>query len=145
MGLIEALGTLVGIALGAWLGGIFYKDTGDWLSSFMFGQKNVAYVVAFVLIYVVSSKAIGILFWFLNKIFKLIAIIPFLKTINRVAGATLGLIEAALMLGVILIFLSHFPFSSWLTAELAKSQIALWLMAIAKVLTPLLPKVLFLQ
>lgn len=140
MGLIEAVGSLVGIILGAWLGGIFYKDIGDWLSSFMFGQKNVAYVIAFVLIYVVSSKAVGIIFWLLNKVFKIIAMIPFLKTINRVAGAVLGLVEAVLILGVILIFLSHFPFSSWLTNELAKSQLALWLMAIAKILTPLLPK-----
>ena len=52
---------------------------------------------------------------------------------------------ATLILGVILIFLSHFPFSDWLTAELAKSQIPLWLMAIAKVLTPLLPKIIIIK
>jgi len=68
-----------------------------------------------------------------------------LKTINRIAGAVLGLVVATLILGVILIFLSHFPFSDWLTAELAKSQIALWLMAIAKVLTPLLPKIIIIK
>ena len=142
MGLIESIGSLMGIMLGAWLGGIFYKDIGDWLSSFLFGSKNFAYVLAFVAIYIVASKAIGIIFWLLNKVFKLIAIIPFLKTINRVAGAVLGLVEAVLMRGVILLFLSSFPFSSWLTNELAKSQLAIWFMAIAKVLTPLLPKLL---
>lgn len=140
MGFIEALGSLVGIILGAWLGGIFYKDIGDYLAPFLFGSKNFAYVLSFVIIFVVISKIVGIIFWFLNKIFHIIAIIPFLKTINRVAGAILGLVGAVLILGIILIFLLHFPFSSWLTAQLAKSQIAMWLMAIAKVLTPLLPK-----
>ncbi len=119
---------------------IFYSDFGNVLAPFVFGRKNLAYVIAFVIIYIIASKTIGIAFWFLNKVFKILTIIPFLKTINRVAGATLGLVEAALILGVILIFLSKFPISSWLTLELAKSQIALWLMAIAKVLVPLLPK-----
>lgn len=142
MGLIEAVGSLAGLVLGAWLGSVFYQDFGNWLAPYLFGRKNLAYVVAFVIIYVFVAKLVGLIFWILNRVFKIIAIIPFLKTINRIAGAVLGLVEAVLILGVILIFLSHFPFSSWLTSQLARSQLAIWLMAIAKVLAPLLPKLL---
>ncbi len=141
VGLIEALGSIVGLFLGVWLGGIFYKDVGDGIAKYVFNQQNLAYVVSFVVIYAVVTKLVGFLFYIISKVYKLFTIIPFLKTINRVAGALLGLIESALILGVTLIFLAQFPFSSWLTRELGHSQIALWLMAVAKVLTPLLPKI----
>lgn len=141
MGLIEAVGSLVGLVLGVWLGGIFYKDVGAQIGNFI-PNKNFSYIVAFILIYAVASKLVALGFYILNKIYHLLTIIPFLKSINRIAGAIFGLIEAALVLGVILLFLAQFPFSSWMTGELAKSQVALWLMAMAKVLTPLLPKII---
>lgn len=141
MGLIEAIGSLVGLVLGVWIGGIFYKDIGDWLSNFLV-IKNLSYVVAFVVIYVLVSKLTGLAFYILNKVFKIFTFIPFLKTINRIAGAVLGLVEAVLVLGVVLLFLSQLPFSQWLNVQLAKSVLAPWLMAVAKILTPLLPKIL---
>ena len=141
VGLIEALGSIVGLFLGVWLGGIFYKDVGNGIAKYVFNQQNLAYVVSFVVIYAVVTKLVGFLFYIISKVYKLFTLIPFLKTVNRVAGAILGLVESALILGVTLIFLSQFPFSSWLANQLSHSQIALWLMAIAKVLTPLLPKI----
>ncbi len=141
VGLIEALGSIVGLFLGVWLGGIFYKDVGDGIAKYVFNQQNLAYVVSFVVIYAVVTKLVGFLFYIISKVYKLFTLIPFLKTVNRVAGAVLGLVESALILGVTLIFLAQFPFSSWLTNQLSHSQIALWLMAIAKVLTPLLPRI----
>lgn len=141
VGLIEALGSIVGLFLGVWLGGIFYKDVGDGIAKYVFNQQNLAYVVSFVVIYAVVTKLVGFLFYIISKVYKLFTLIPFLKTVNRVAGAVLGLVESALILGVTLIFLSQFPFSSWLANQLSHSQIALWLMAVAKILTPLLPKI----
>lgn len=140
LGLIEAVGSLVGLVLGVWLGGIFYKDIGAWMGNFI-PNKNLSYIISFIVIYAVISKLVAFGFYVLNKIYHLLTIIPFLKSANRILGAIFGLLEAALILGVILLFLAQFPFSAWLTKHLAQSQIAIWLMAIAKVLTPLLPKI----
>lgn len=143
MGLIEAVGSLVGLVAGVLIGGVFYKEAGDWLSQFLFHRQNISYVIAFALIFIIVSKLTGLLFFIVNKIYKIFTLIPFLKTINRFAGAALGLIESVLVLGTLLLFISRFPFSTALNVSIAQSQLALWLMAIAKVLTPLLPRVIF--
>lgn len=140
MGFIESIGALVGLVVGVWVGGILYKDVGEWISSFII-VKNFSYVIAFVVLFAVTSKLVSFGFHILNKIYKIFSIIPFLKSTNRIIGAAFGLCEAVLVLGVVLVFVSQFPFSPWLTRQMAQSQLALWLMAVAKVLTPILPKI----
>jgi uncharacterized membrane protein required for colicin V production len=77
-------------------------------------------------------------FSLINKVFNIFTFIPFLKSINRLAGAALGFLEGALILGLVLFFLSNFPIA-WLVDLINQSSVAQFLIKIAKVLWPLLP------
>ncbi len=107
LGLVQAIGSLVGLALGTWLAGHYYQPLAAWLTPIFLGHSIAANIVAFTLIFAVSNRAVGLLFWILNKIFNLVSIIPFTKTLNRILGAVLGLIEGVLASGVVLYFISQ--------------------------------------
>jgi len=140
MGFIEAIGAVIGLVVGTWIGGLFYTDIGVWLQPYLVNE-NLAKVVAFIAIFIVVSRLTGFLFHLVSKSFRLIKIIPFTKTIDRVVGAGLGTIEGVLVLGLILLTISQFPFSDWWDNLLLESKVALYLIALARLLTPILPKI----
>jgi len=142
LGLVQTIGALVGVVVGAWLAGVFYEPVGAWLEPILLGHGNTARIVAFIVVFVLINRLIGLVFWILNKVFNLISIIPFTKTINRLLGALLGLLEGTLVLGLIIYFVSRFEISEWFTEVLAGSQVAVWLAWVASILAPLLPELL---
>ncbi|MBN1779098.1 MAG: CvpA family protein [Candidatus Buchananbacteria bacterium] len=142
LGLIQALGALIGAVLGTWLAGLYYLPFADWLTPLMFGHANTAKVVAFILIFVLVNRLTGLAFWIIGKIFNLISIIPFTKTINRVLGALFGFVEGTLVLGLSLYFILQIPFSDWFSGVIIGSKVAFWLMQMGAVLAPLLPALL---
>ena len=142
LGLVQVIGALIGVVLGTWAAGMYYEPVGAWLESILLGHGNVARVFAFILIFVVINRLVGLIFWVINKIFHIISIIPFTKFFNRILGAIFGLFEGILVLGLILYFVSRFSISAWLDAALAGSLVAAWLVWLSSILTPLLPVVL---
>lgn len=142
LGLVQTIGALVGVVIGAWLAGVFYEPLGAWLEPILLGHGNTARIVAFIVVFVLINRLIGLVFWIINKVFNLISIIPFTKTINRLLGALLGLLEGTLVLGLIIYFVSRFEISEWFTEVLAGSQVAVWLAWVASILAPLLPELL---
>lgn len=142
-GLIRTLGSLVGIVAGAWLASRYYLAVFDWAENLFFGYGNLGKVVCFILLFVIINRLIGFGFSLLNKAFNIIAIIPFLKTINRLAGAILGFIEGGLVLGLILYVAAKYSFIGSLFGDwLSGSQVAPFLLKFVNVLLPLLPEVL---
>jgi len=81
-----------------------------------------------------------LIFWLINKIFNVVAVIPFLKTINRLAGAVSGFLEGSLVLGVVLIMIGKFPFANFIIPAVDASSVAKYLISVGKVLLPLLPE-----
>jgi uncharacterized membrane protein required for colicin V production len=80
-------------------------------------------------------------FHLLDRAFRLISIIPFLKSINRLGGVILGAIEGLLTIGIIIYVIAKFaPDSGFVTNTLNGSQVAHWLVASAVWLTNLLPE-----
>ncbi len=140
-GLIHTLGALVGITAGAWIAGHYYLVLSDWLGRF-FGSGNVLKTISFIVIFILANRLIGLIFYVIDRIFNFVAIIPFLKTINRLAGATLGLIEGVLVIGTSLYVASRYPLGDWFNQGLARSDLAHWLVRAAKIITPLLPEVI---
>ena len=141
-GLIQVIGALLGVVAGAWLAGVYFEPVGSWLAPFLFGNAGLARLAAFILIFTLVTRAIGLAFYFLNKIFNLISIIPFTKSLNRILGALLGALEGTLAIGLILSFVVGHPLSEWFTGMIYQSTLATWLMAMASFLTPLLPEAL---
>ncbi|MDD5031772.1 MAG: CvpA family protein [Patescibacteria group bacterium] len=142
-GLIRTLGSLVGVIVGAWLASRFYLEVFSWVKDLAFGFNNLGKVVVFIILFALINRLVCFIFVILDRTFDIISIIPFLKTINRLAGAFLGLLMGGLILGLILYVAARYAvLGNFFGNCLANSEVAPRLIKFAGVLTPLLPEVL---
>jgi uncharacterized membrane protein required for colicin V production len=142
-GLVKTLGSLFGVIVGAFVAGHFYLQVFSWIEPMAFGLNNLGKVVVFLILFSIANRLTGFVFGLIDRVFDVISIIPFLKTINRLAGAVLGLLLGGLVLGLVLYVAARYAiignfFGDWLV----NSQVAPPLIKFASVLTPLLPEVL---
>lgn len=140
-GFIHALGSLIGIVAGAFVAGHYYDSLAEW-GQFIWGGGDIGYVLAFVIILILVNRLVGLAFYAVDRMFELIALLPFLNSINRLTGALLGFLEGAFTIGIILFFLARYPVNEWLTLQLQSSSIAPWFVGMAAFLAPLLPELL---
>ncbi len=125
LGLIQAIGALIGLAVGIWTALAFYVPVASWLEPMLIGNTTAAQILAFIALFLITSRLIALAFWVINKIFKLLALIPFLGSINRIGGFLLGIIEGILFCGIsiyVVVNLSHE--AGWLIESLNQSQVA---------------------
>ncbi len=141
-GLINTLGVLVGTIAGAFLAARWYEPVADWAGFLFSGHENLAKVVCFLILFIIINRLVGLVFWFIDKIFSFLKIIPFLGTINRLLGAVFGFLEGSLVLGLTLFVAEKYPLGDWFTTSLADSKIADYFITVGKILMPLLPEVL---
>ncbi|HAO52320.1 TPA: hypothetical protein DCQ85_02515 [Candidatus Magasanikbacteria bacterium] len=141
-GFVRAFGSLIGTFLGVYLAGRYYQDLANWLISVTGWGANTSKVLMFVLAFFIITSLVGVLFWFIDRIFKIVSIIPFVKTFNRLFGLGLGIIEGILSLGLFVYFIERIPLSEKIMTSLANSIIAPILSDIASIFLPLLPKAL---
>jgi uncharacterized membrane protein required for colicin V production len=80
--------------------------------------------VAFVVVFVVVNRLVGWVFKLAEAAFKIISIIPFLKSINNLLGAILGIFEGFIILGGIIWVIENFDIWAQLNAWIAGSHIA---------------------
>lgn len=139
-GLIHSLGALIGTIAGVLLAGHYFEQLQAVIQPVFMTNENLAKIVAFLLIFIVVNRLVGLVFWLINKIFNVIAVIPFLKTINRLTGALLGFLEGTLVLGVVLVLIGKFPFADFIIPAIQASGVAKYLIYIGNILVPLLPE-----
>src|SRR5437762_1075274 len=111
-GLIQAIGGLIGLFVGEILASRYYVNFGALLKPVFNNNGIIADIFAFILIFLIVTRLVGVVFYFVNKIFNFIAIIPGLKFINRLGGAVFGFLEGALFTGITLQFISRLPIST---------------------------------
>jgi len=138
-GLIRSVGSLIGTILGIVVAANYFQIFANWLVD-LGVSDNLARIIGFLIIFIIVSKLISLVFYILNKIFNLLSIIPFLKTINRIAGLLFGLIEGGVILGVLLVFIIKFPFADFLIMAIESSKLAEYLFGVGTWLLPLLPE-----
>lgn len=141
-GIIHSLGVLVGTIVGAYLAGQYYNAAAVWAQGHVGGSLAVWNVVMFLIVFTLGNRLIGFVFWLIERVFNVLTVIPFLKTINRLAGAILGLVEGVLVLGLTLYVAERYPLGAWFLKFFPPSQVAQELMRIANILVPLLPEAL---
>jgi uncharacterized membrane protein required for colicin V production len=138
-GLIKAVGSFFGIIGGAFFASHFYLTVFPYVQKVFAGYDNIGRVSCFVVIFIISAWIINMLFMMLDKTFNLLAIIPFMKSINRLAGGILGLLVGAIILGLLIYVAAKYaPAGTMVGNWLLNSQIAPWLLIVAKILMPLL-------
>ena len=138
-GIIHMVGALLGVVVGAIAAGRLYAPVAHWLAPFVGNNANLAKIIGFTIVFILVNKLVSLAFWIVEKIFKFISIIPFLKTFNRLLGAVLGLLEGTLALGLGVYFASRFPATASFEMLLRGSQMAHAFAAVGAILAPLLP------
>ena len=138
-GLIKSLGIFVGLIIGVFIAGVFYTDLANWIAQYLPWSGKVLNVIAYIVIFIVTAKLVDIIFYLLDKTFKFFAIIPFLKTINRLAGGVFGLLQGVVFVGLALFIYSKYAFWGVLDNQIIESQIAPMLIFLVKFLLLLLP------
>lgn len=131
-GLIHALGGVIGTVIGAVIAMKYYTK---------FATTNLGQVISFIVLFTLGSRLTAFVFYLIERAFKITQIIPGIKTINRLAGGILGLAEGCIIIGVALVFAAKFPFPV-LATQVARSEIAQFLVGVGTTVLPLFPSVL---
>jgi membrane protein required for colicin V production len=139
-GVIHMVGAIVGFFFGVWSAGHYYVSAGNWLAPYLGGNANLAKLIAFVFIFLIITRLFGLLMGIVNKIFKIIAIIPFLKTFNHLLGAAVGLLEGTLVLGLVIYFAAKYPINATFEMALRNSQLSHVFNSVGGLMSPLLPQ-----
>jgi len=140
-GFIHTLGSLIGAFAGAFIASRLFQPLGDWLSG-IFGYPNWMKIIAFIFIFFLVDRLVGLIFHLADKVFKFISIVPFLKSINRLLGAVLGFFEGILFVGLTMYVVVRFPLGGWFDTAVNNSKFLPWFMKTATILKPLLPDAL---
>lgn len=136
-GLIYSFGSFLGLFLGTFIAGRFYDNL-----AVIFGGGNWSKVISFIIIFTIVSNLVGLIFYIINKIFKILTVIPFLGLINHLGGAIFGFIQGVLFIGIILFFLSRFDLATVITNALGGSILAPLFTKVGGILAPFFPKII---
>lgn len=139
-GLIHALGGLIGVFIGTIVAGRLFEPLAEWVAPVFHHNMALSKVLCFIFLFIIINRAVGLLFFIFDRIFKFLQIIPFLKTINRLLGAVLGFLEGTFLIGGILYIAIRFPFWEWLNETMIDSVVARYLIYIFGLISPLLPE-----
>ncbi|MEI8360694.1 MAG: CvpA family protein [bacterium] len=142
-GLIRTIGSLIGLIGGVWTAGTFYLLVFNFLANLAFGFDSLGKSIVFFLIFTLANRIIVFGFAILDRTFDFFSIIPFLKTINRIAGAMFGAIEGGFVLGFVLYLAQSYTFINSLLFKFSTaSKIVPYLEKFVEILRPLLPTIL---
>lgn len=141
-GLIRAVGSFIGLIAAVVIASRYFEVAADWLTPYvgLEGKPNVAKVIAFVVLLILINRAAMLIVSIITKAFNAMAVVPGMKLTNRLLGAALGLIEGAIMIGLVIFIASRFPFSAFVENFLVGSKVAPLVLSISKIVQPLLPE-----
>jgi len=141
-GLVHTLGSLLGTILGAYLASRYYEPMAGWLVQVTGWSENGSRVLMFIIAFVLINRLVGFAFWIVDKIFKVVTHLPFIRSIDRIFGGVLGFFEGVITIGLIFYFVERFPLSEKIMGMVADSVVVPKTVAVAGLLIPLLPEAL---
>ncbi|MBI4433478.1 CvpA family protein [Candidatus Uhrbacteria bacterium] len=139
LGFIHALGVVVGIAVGAYIASHLFDPVALFVASYIGGSLNIIRIVVFLLLFGIVNRLVGFGFTLLHRLFQLLTFIPFLSSVNRLAGAILGFIEGVIVMGAGLYLATKYPISPEFTTAIVRSRIAPTLVFAAYLIVPFFP------
>ena len=139
LGLIEAVGGILGIFVGLFMAAKYAPVFAESLQGLLFNSELLSKIIAFLLVYIVVNRAIALLFWIIDKVFHIVAIIPGLKGLNSLLGGLLGLVEAVIFISVISLFLSYLPLVGNFKDKIDQSRFGGLIMTVENIIEPFMP------
>lgn len=140
LGLIEAIGGIIGLFIGAYAAGRYFLQVAEVIKPFLLNSEVFSRIVGFILVFLLVNRAVAIIFWIIDKVFHVIAVIPFLKTFNSLFGGIFGLLEGLIFIAVIVFFLSRSPFGGALQVKMEQSRFASMIGMASNVVKPFIPE-----
>lgn len=138
-GLVQMVGSIVGLFLGITLAARWYNGVGDSLGQFLLANPLMAKVVAFGLIVMVTTRVVGLATLFLDRIVKFASIFPPIAAANRLGGLALGALETILTAAAVVFFAEKFPINPQWPDMLHDSVLVPFLAGVGNYITPFLP------
>ncbi len=142
-GFVRTIGLFLGMIAGALIASRVYLFVYGIVSPIFFGYDNLGKVAVFLAVYLLVSKLTSFGFYFIEKGFNLLSIIPFLGTINKLAGSILGIFTGVITIGLILFVISRYAVLDFFIGYwLQDSFLAPIFLKISSMALPLLPVML---
>lgn len=141
-GMIHMAGGLVGTVAGAYLAGHFYTVVAAPFEALLGSTNGWVKIATFLVIFIVVNRFVGFCFYLVDRSFAFLTRIPFLKTIDRMAGAVMGLAEGALVIGLTIYLGGRVELPLAIESAIMMSRVAQGLSVFAMILVPLLPDAL---
>jgi len=117
----------------------FYGAAADWTGVF-FPSSGLWRIIVFIALFTIANRLTALIFSIVDKAFDIISIIPFLKSINRLAGAIFGAAEGLTVTGLIFFIVENTSLlNSWFGARLTSSVVAPYVAAAMKLLVYYFP------
>lgn len=131
-GFIRTAGSLVGM-----VGGVVIASIGiDWLSEIIHLDSHPGWTITlFVVILLICAHIIGWIFVLIDRAYKILSIIPFLTSINKLLGGVLGLIEAVAVIAAIGYAATTYLSEGSVQTAILGSQVIDWLTIAVRLIT----------
>lgn len=123
-GFIRTVGSLIGM-----VGGILVAVLAiEWFDGiWSISSHPILQILLFLLIMGLASQLIGWIFELIDRAYKLLTIIPFLSSINKLLGGIMGAIEAFVVLSGIIYYTTTYLGDGILKTAILSSQMVSWL------------------
>ncbi|MBI4714183.1 CvpA family protein [Candidatus Uhrbacteria bacterium] len=138
-GFVHTFGSLIGTIIGIFVATRLVDPTFD-MFGFLLGNGDLAKVIVFIILFLFTSRIIGLLLWFVNGLFYVFAFIPFAGMINRLIGALFGLVEGVVVVGVVIFYAMQILPDDTLLFALEGSAMAKYLVAAMMALQVFFPE-----
>lgn len=133
MGFVYKMGTLIGFMIGLSVASRYTPTLAE-----QFAGGPITTAVIFLAILGLVSKLFGALAFVADKVFKFIAIIPFLKTFNRVLGGLISVVLTCALISSGLFIADKFSNGGEVSEQIHQSSVAITLMRLSVFYEPFL-------
>jgi len=138
-GLVHTVASLIGSVFGVIVASRLVDPAFE-AFGFILGGGTFAKIMFFFMIFLIVMKLVGLVVWFITKVFDILAWIPFASAFNRLLGAAFGLIEGIVVVGVVLFYMMRVLPDDALRAMLETSIVADFLIAMMSALQVFFPE-----
>jgi membrane protein required for colicin V production len=139
-GLIRTIGSIAGLAAGAWISVEYHLFFYSHISRIFFGFERAGKIITFIIIFSLVGRLVTLGFEAVDRAMDFMSIVPFFRMLNRVFGATFGLVLGGLVVGLAFRAGMNYGWSSHLISKLyAKSFLVPAMLAVASSGTAALP------
>jgi uncharacterized membrane protein required for colicin V production len=136
-GLVKVVGGILGIFVGIYFAGLFYLQFSEWLQTVtqIFGSME-SNIVSFIVVFILVNRLFALIIFLLDKIVS----IPIINSINKLLGGTLGFLQGALIVTLIVTVFTNL--GSFVGADnvISNSQIAPYSEKAITLIRPFLPQ-----